>query len=501
MKTLWIYILSALSITLCSCGQNKIAVISKEDLMDKIKGAWAGQTIGVTYGGPTEFKFNGKIISDTISIPWSSDMCKWWFDNDSGLYDDIYMDLTFVDMFDKYGLDVPQDTIANAFAYAEFKLWHANQAARYNIISGIKAPESGYWKNNPHSDDIDFQIEADFAGIMSPGMPLAAAEICDRVGHIMCYGDGWYGGVYTAAMYSLAFVSDDVEYIVQEALKMIPEESDFYKCIHDVITWCGENDNWHDTWHLLMDKWSFDIGCPKSVDRPVSIEAKLNSAYVVMGLLYGQKDFGRTMDVATRCGNDSDCNPSTAAGILGTIYGYSAIPDKWLNAVKEVEDTEFDHTDISLNIAYEMSYRHSLEMIKHYGGNITDNDVAIAKQHPVAVKLEKGFEGLKFVKRDNVRHKDFSSTYHYSFEGNAIVLDGKLTSTENCPDDYVAELLVVLDGKEMGIQYLPANFILRKKEWYWNYDLLDGKHSIDLIWLNPINDAQLILDNIIIYEY
>ena len=44
-------------------------------------------------------------------------------------------------------------------------------------------------------------------------------DFCDRIGHIMAYGDGWYGGVYVAAMYSLAYVSDDIEYIVTEGLK------------------------------------------------------------------------------------------------------------------------------------------------------------------------------------------------------------------------------------------------------------------------------------------
>ena len=33
--------------------------LSKTDLMDKIKGGWAGQVIGCTYGGPTEFRFKG----------------------------------------------------------------------------------------------------------------------------------------------------------------------------------------------------------------------------------------------------------------------------------------------------------------------------------------------------------------------------------------------------------------------------------------------------------
>lgn len=64
-----------------------------------------------------------------------------------------------------------------------------------------------------------FQIEADFAGIMSPGLPECAAEICDRVGHLISYGDGWYGGVYVATMYSLAYVESDVETVVKEALR------------------------------------------------------------------------------------------------------------------------------------------------------------------------------------------------------------------------------------------------------------------------------------------
>jgi hypothetical protein len=49
--------------------------------------------------------------------------------NNAGLYDDLYMDLTFVDVFEKYGLDAPVDSFANAFANAGYMLWHANQAA------------------------------------------------------------------------------------------------------------------------------------------------------------------------------------------------------------------------------------------------------------------------------------------------------------------------------------------------------------------------------------
>ena len=55
------------------------------------------------------------------------------------------------------------------------------------------------------------------------------------------HGDGWYGGVYVGAMYTLAFVSDDIEYIVTEALKTIPQQSLYYLCINDVIQWYRQN--------------------------------------------------------------------------------------------------------------------------------------------------------------------------------------------------------------------------------------------------------------------
>jgi hypothetical protein len=209
--------------------------LNKQQLKDKIKGGWAGQTIGVTFGGPYEFRFQGTFIGDYQSLSWYDGYLKNVMLNNPGLYDDLYMDLTFVDVFEKYGLDAPIDSFANAYANAGYMLWHANQAGRYNILHGIKAPMSGYWKNNPHADCIDYQIESDFAGLMSPGMPNTASTISDKIGHIMNFGDGWYGGVFVGAMYSLAFISDDINHIINEALKTIPKQSEFYQSISDVI--------------------------------------------------------------------------------------------------------------------------------------------------------------------------------------------------------------------------------------------------------------------------
>lgn len=500
MKRIKTFCLLTAAAAFTACSGSAYVDIDKDVLMDKIKGGWAAQTFACTYGGPTEFKYNGRIIDDTIAIEWpEKGYCKWYFENEPGLYDDIYMDLTFVEVIDKYGVDAPVDSFAVAFAKADYKLWHANQAARYNILNGIKAPESGYWKNNPHADDIDFQIEADFAGLMNPGMPVSAMEICDKVGHIMNYGDGWYGGVYVAAMYSLAFVEDDVETIVRDALKMIPEESDFHKCISDVIAWSAENADWKATWKLVMDKWSDESTCPQGIKDPFNIEAKLNAAYVVIGLLYGDGDMDRTIDISTRCGADSDCNPATAAGILGTICGYSNISEKWISHIREVEDMDFAYTDISLNDTYGMSFDHAMDMILANGGKDGGDKVSIKIQQPVPARYEKSFEGLSLVKKDEVNYRNFKKTYEYTFTGSAVVCEGKVNAKKECPRDYVAELEVTVDGKSETVR-MPVDFSVRKIDIYWNYDLPQGEHVMRIKWLNPVPTANVVMHSVVVYE-
>lgn len=177
------------------------AELSTAALRDKIMGGWAGQTIGVVYGAPTEFKFTGTTIQDYHPIAWNDHFVKYWWDKKPGLFDDIYNDLTFVESFQQLGLDATPEQLARRFADAEYHLAHANQAGRYNIRNGLMPPASGHWLNNPHADDLDFQIEADFIGLMAPGLLPEALDIASRVGHIMNSGDGFYGGAFVAGLY------------------------------------------------------------------------------------------------------------------------------------------------------------------------------------------------------------------------------------------------------------------------------------------------------------
>ena len=72
--------------------------MSTTELRNKIKGGWAGQTIGVTFGGPYEFRFQGTFIGDYQPLIWYDGYLKKTMLNIPGLYDDLYMDLTFVDV-------------------------------------------------------------------------------------------------------------------------------------------------------------------------------------------------------------------------------------------------------------------------------------------------------------------------------------------------------------------------------------------------------------------
>ncbi len=488
--------------------------MSTQDLQDKIKGGWALQTIGVTYGGPTEFRYRKQIIPDSVKIQWSDTMMYHWMTRIPGLYDDIYMDLTFVDVLEEEGLDASAESFGKAYAEAEYWLWHANQQGRYNILNGIQPPSSGHWLNNPHADDIDFQIEADFAGIMSPGMPNTASEICDRVGHIMNSGDGYYGGVYVAAMYSNAFILRNIEDVVVNSLPAIPAGSTYYQCISDVISWYREYPlDWEKTWQLVEDKWGLDIGCPDGVDADFNIDAKINSAYVVIGLLYGGGDLEKTMEIATRCGQDSDCNPATAAGILGVMIGYDAIPQKWSAGLSGIEDLDFKYTTISLNDVYALSYKHALELIELNGGKINDDEIQIKVQPAFSVPLEQNFMGYKLSENMGISKRltyEDGQELNFEFEGVGLVLRGRvgnalaenkysLQTPQETLDDFALETDFYIDGELVKTSPQPLAYIKRNPEIFFIYELDPGKHTFMMKVKNPRKEVFIDIGNALVY--
>lgn len=480
---------------LASCSgrieYGKTVSISEDVLMDKIRGGWFAQTIGCTYGGPTEFKFKGGLMQDEQPIIWYDEYIYDTFIEDPGLFDDVYMDLTFLEVMCDLGIDAPVEEYARRFAHADYKLWHANQAARYNILNGIGAPQSGHWMNNPHADDIDFQIEADFIGMLCPGRPNRAAELADGIGHIMNYGDGWYGGVFISALYAYAYVCDDIPTIVREASKVIPEGTKFRSCMDDVLRfWKKYPKDWKRCWFEIDKLYAYEKGCPEGVWNGFSIDAVINSAYVVMGLLYGEGDFEKTMDISTRCGHDSDCNPASSAGVLGVIYGYDAIPEKYRKGADMIADYPFPYTTLSLNEVC----RRNLELM-----DLQDGVLTFTVEAPEPVRFEQSFQGIKPVNK-TVLKKRFSDSLTLEFDGNSIVVEGSVVKTGHDDSDYRAELQAYLDGELIEEWVMPYDYITRKYELFSKYCFASGHHTLKFVLKNPHPDYVINAQTMLVYD-
>ena len=511
-----------LALAACTAPKPAEVTLSKDVLMDKIQGGWAGQTIGVVYGAPTEFKHQGTLIPDSQPISWGEGYVKYWWDKKPGLFDDIYNDLTFAEAFDQLGLDCPSKDLAMRFAYADYHLAHANQAGRYNVRQGIMPPESGNWLNNPHADDLDFQIEADFIGLMAPGMLPEALDIADRVGHIMNSGDGFYGGAFVAGLYSAAFVENSPARILDRALEGIPCESTFWQCINDVRKLYRKYPrDWKRTWFEILKKWGADTGCPKGVFLSFDIDAKLNSAYCAIGLLYGGGDFGKSIEIATRCGQDSDCNPATVGGVLGVMYGKSKLPEFWKEPLEAIWDLDFEGTDVSLAKGSEYSFRHALALIEKNGGKVSDAEVTIPQLPVEVLPLEQNFVNTYPIYRDQ---KDawLEKEYEFDFSGNGFCIWGNLVCLRGISksyadrvskkhvgsevfalaeqqDDYVAEIEVWIDGQLDQVSILPMKGTSRKLEPAWKYQMGEGRHHVKMVWRNPDPKQYLLRINAIQY--
>jgi hypothetical protein len=415
-------------------AQNAAAMreLSWDTYLDKVQGAWMGKMIGVTFGQPWEFQYqNTPVGFDITDWPLSPTRMKDYraravnkpgqenwepitreSDNQKIVIihdfiansekehpsfgapdnDDIYINLLFLYCLRRYGIDVDPVTVAHEWDAKIRQVWHANDAGLKNIRKGILPPDSGNPRYNLHADDIDFQIESDVFGMISPGMPQVSNRYGERMGHIMNYGDGVYGGMFISAMYTQAFFAKNIREVVENGLKAIPARSLYAQLIRDVIRWHDENPNdWLKTWHLVQAKWGEVDHCPDGYKQPFNIDAKLNGGYVVMGLLYGEGDWYKTINYATRGGQDADCNPANAAGILGTLIGAHVIPAEYR---EPLHNTYWNKTLAGLPSSYEIDVlaedtaQVGLKVLLANGGEITTRDgkmvLRIPLQEPVA---------------------------------------------------------------------------------------------------------------------
>ena len=463
--------------------------MSKAVFEDKVRGGWAGQMIGVSYGAPTEFRSNGKIIEGNLHgyLDWTPARLENAINQD-----DLYVEMTFAEVMDTIGLDATTAQYGAMFKDSSYELWHANAGARRLLNHGLSSPASGHPASNAHADDIDFQIESDFIGLMTPGLPREANKYADRVGRVMNWGDGLYGGMFFSGMYAAAFFESDPRKVVEQGLRSIPKQSAYARVIQDALAWSAQHpDDWTKAWRLLTDRWDKDDVCPDGALNPFNIDAKLNGAFVALGLLYGRGDFAKTLEVSTRAGQDSDCNPSSAAGILGVMLGYERIPEVWRSGIPALADREFAFTKYSFNEIVASTLTRAYRVIEGAGGSASGDEIVVPRQQPEAPALEQwragvpvkliahgdsawAFEG-EWTASEKARHADRAgAAATVTFRGTGIALVGHAR-----PDGGRAD--VYLDGKRAGeIDAWISKGTNDNDAWH-RMDLPDGPHTVRIV--------------------
>ena len=466
--------------------------ISVDDLRNRVRGAWAGKMIGVSEGAPTEFRFCGRLVPEDKVPLWKPDMI-----SEALRQDDLYVQMSFAAVVDAKGLDATTDDFGAMFATTKFNLWHANQASRRALRRGVSAEESGTPKYNAHGNDICFQINGDFAGVMCPGMPQASNDLIFRAGRVTCWGDGVYGGMFVAGMYTAAFFQSDPRKVVEAGLACVADDGEYHKAIADVLAWSKDEADWQKVWQRVNAKWDNQDRCPYGALEPLNIDGKVNGSYMAIAVLYGGDDFWKTTPIATRCGQDSDCNPSTAAGIWGAMHGYDRIPAQYTAGLAEIADKKFDYTNYTFNSIVESTMTRAIAQIERAGGKREGEMLTIAIQPPTPRPAPQFVIG-KPVERISCEDPRWSWKGNWTagssrsgpeklasekdaeaaidFEGTGALICGPYVGAGGTADVY-------LDGKlDRTIDVWPDDKKRKEMEDVWHrFDLPAGKHTVRLV--------------------
>jgi hypothetical protein len=184
---------------------------------------------------------------------------------------------------------------------------------------GIPAPRSGSEAlNGPvMAGQIGTQIFIDGWAMVAPGDPELAADLARRAASVHGDGDAIFGAQVLAAMEAQAFVDSDINRLLDTGVAFIPRDSVTARLIDDVRGWHARETDWRATRELIAAHYGYDkyLG-------PCHIVP--NHALIILGLLYGEDDFQRSLMIVNTSGWDTDCNSGNLGCLLGIKNGLRA---------------------------------------------------------------------------------------------------------------------------------------------------------------------------------
>ena len=285
--------------------------ISWKEYCDKVRAAWIGKNIGGTLGGPYEGKreyLDVKGFQSKAGAPLPND--------------DLDLQLIWLHAIERLGpRNVNAQTLGEMWISFMPAHWHEYGICKSNLRMGLPAPVSGDYKNNWKNSNGAW-IRTEVWACLAPAAPEVAAKyaIYDAsVDHGT--GEGTAAAAFVAAMESAAFLEKDLRKLINIGLAAIPENGRMADSIRHILECYDSGMTSREARDSILERNS-DIGTGW-------FEAPSNVAYVIIGLLYGEGDFKKSMLEAVNCGDDTDCTAATVGALLGIMGGTAALPEDW----------------------------------------------------------------------------------------------------------------------------------------------------------------------------
>lgn len=279
--------------------------------------------------------------------------------------DDVSGTFTFVRALEEHGAsadlspeDVGKTWLNNVVERRSVFWWGGNgisteHTAFLNLKNGFTAPASGAFTTNGRTlaEQIGAQIFIDGWAMVAPGNPALAARLAEAAARVSHDGEAVHAAKLWAAMEAEAFLSSDVNHLLNAGLAFVPAESIIARMIADVRRWVQEDGDWRQTRQRVEDNYGYDkyLGICHVIP---------NHAIMIMTLLYAGHDFHEAMHVINTCGWDTDCNAGNVACLVALMHGLAAFqggPD-WLGPLADRAIISSADGGYSINNAARIAY-------------------------------------------------------------------------------------------------------------------------------------------------
>ncbi len=280
---------------------------------DRVYACWLGKSIGGTLGGPTEgqqgthnFTFFDPVPTGQIAN------------------DDLDLQLVWLKALEERGPFINARTLGEYWLSFVPVDWNEYGVGKANMRDGIPPPLSGQFRNAKWRDSNGSWIRSEIWACVAPGWPALAARYAFEdacVDHGVA--EGTYAEMFTASLESAAFVESDRDKLLDIALSYVPADSGLAKAVRVARQAKAQG----------LDLMAAREAVVKASEPTGWFMAPRNVGFVVLGWLYGDGDFGRSICDAVNCGDDTDCTGATLGSLMGILVGTKGIPDNWRKPV------------------------------------------------------------------------------------------------------------------------------------------------------------------------